>query len=1137
MFFRVLFFLNFLLVAADSTSQGQLWSDFLSQRITGSNASVLQLLEPTSSLSIDLPSWPVTQSKSFKLQRNNLQSLLISAPQRFILPLVSLNGEQYQLFLERQEVFGKGSLLLTNEFPQGEKLQTNGLYYRGVVNGHPGSLVAMSFFVNEIAGVISLPEAGNLVLGKVQSEDKAETESELHVLYPDQMLLVKPEFQCGVQDLEPGISLSAPDSLYVDRCKVVKIFFECDYKLYQDKNRSVNNVKNYITSLFNVVKTLYYNEGVNLEISDIMVWTSQDPFLHTDLASILYHYSNYRQNNFTGNLAQLVTTFAPQQQGGIAFLGTLCQPYNGNAGPHSFAYIYNSFSQLPSYSWSVEVMAHELGHNFGSPHTHACFWGPFRNQALDNCQPPENNGCPAGPAPTGGGTIMSYCHLTGYGINFSKGFGDEPGDVIRIAAQNRSCVSSSFTPVILENIQGPYYEDDVIILKARPSQTNYQYDWFHYDYLMPSPKDSSLHVNYTGIYTVAVSDKCTEYSLPDTIEVKDFLVNLGCPVIPGKRDSVSVSLTMVADLGTRRDSLVVPDSLFQKVPSWGRDVQVVLDMTIRPNGSSWNRDVLAAYTGPAGTGISNPKFNINTSEPAGYSTVKTYSRILGRFNPAGVWHFITNDNRPDPGIDGMVDFTIKLVWRSKDSVSSCRIALCEGQSKTLDAGIRSAQYQWSTGQTSRQIVISQPGTVSVVVTKGGKKASHEVEFYNYPRHYQQILSLCKGDSIKVGNRYLQQEGLYTDTLSSINGCDSILNTQLNLLQPMQSKEELFLCFEDTLRGKVYRQDTIERYWFVAANGCDSVHEVSYKINPKLNLQTFVQPACPEIGGRIIAIIQGGSGSGYQYLWSTGDTVQQLVGLPSGDYHLWVRDSAGCGVEAKTGLKNLDSVGLAALIFDVDCFGDHNGRIYLDFTSGLSPYHVLWSTRDTTKDLLNLSAGQYSVYVTDANGCKSQQILEVKSPDLLLVQAAIKGSTGADGTAKAIVFGGTQPYTYLWSTGDRTDSIGGLAPGTYQIWIDDQKGCKASTSFEIPQVTSSWIGHKNTSSLIIPNPVRDKLHIAITNERSLAWKIYHLGGVLVNEGVLESPDQFISVQNLPAGFYLLNGQSPDKRQFHAIFCKL
>ncbi len=97
---------------------------------------------------------------------------------------------------------------------------------------------------------------------------------------------------------------------------------------------------------------------------------------------------------------------------------------------------------MPNYSWTINVVTHEFGHIFGSSHTHDCAWNGNYTQ-IDDCgnlyyyinpsqgspEPCFNNNNPI--IPTYGGTIMSYCHLNSTGVNFSLGFGLQPGNVIR----------------------------------------------------------------------------------------------------------------------------------------------------------------------------------------------------------------------------------------------------------------------------------------------------------------------------------------------------------------------------------------------------------------------------------------------------------------------------------------------------------------------------------------------------------------------------------------------------------------------------------------------------------------------------------------------------------------------------------
>ncbi len=1085
---------------------------------------------PPSAIPVSIPQMPGRALYSIHLDR--LQSVLKQAPEYLSFQLKDGYHQVMDLLLIRQEIFSEDAAVIrSDQVGIREPIDQTALYYRGIIKQFPGSFVAITLTENEIMGVLSTPERGNLVLGKIQTAALTENEP-AHVLYYENELPAKSSFQCGSEGL-PEISHSidklalAPDSLFDYRCKTIKVFLECDYRLYTDRNSQKNQVTTYVSGLFNVVKTLYYNEYITLEISEFLVWTTPDPFLHSDLQSILFHYSAYRKNDFNGNLAQLVTTYPPQQQGGIAWLGTLCQPFNGQAGPHSFAYIYNSYSALPTYSWSVEVMTHEMGHNLGSPHTHACQWGPNRNMALDNCQNPEGNLCSPGPAPNGGGTIMSYCHLTGYGINFTKGFGEEPGNLIRNNVENRSCLSYRIVPSILESSPAPYFEGDTVLLKARPQKSLYTYDWYHYDYLLPTPKDSNFKVNYSGIFKLAVSDRCTEFSNPDTIEISDFLVNLGCPVIPGMRDSVMAQLTMNADQGVQSDSLIVSDSLYKKIPVWARDVLVELQMQIEPQGNSWTRDVISAYQSPANIGISNSRYAPNAVEPASFKGIKTYKRILGKFNPKGSWYFTTNDNKFDNGIDAKVKFSIVISWRSKDSVAPCELPICDGESRLFDAKIKNAKYQWSTGDSSKTIQINKAGPLSITVTRGNQTAYHQINLFDYNTHYQQEFTICSGDSLSVGPHVYVKSGVYLDTLQSFNACDSIIQTRLNVLENKQSNQSISICYADSFRSVSYVQDTLLAFHYQAANGCDSTEWIQLNVNPELNIDFVSTPECPETGGRIDAVAGGGSGSTYQYHWNQGATESGIKGLASGIYTLEISDSIGCKLIQSVELKNLDSLIIRPLVFDVSCFGKEDGKIFLDFSSGKLPITINWAQGGDQKQLTELKAGKYTVFARDDNGCLASTEIEVRTPELLFVLLDVSGSTGSDGSAKTNVSGGTPPYTYFWSTGEKNSEIRDLAPGDYWVYVYDKNGCESRIDFTIPVIISTSNDAKESFIQLVPNPVKNNLTIQIQGIQSqsdkINWLLYDIHSNLISQG----NGLNVVTENLISGSYVLHIQIKDQ----------
>lgn len=107
-----------------------------------------------------------------------------------------------------------------------------------------------------------------------------------------------------------------------------------------------------------------------------------------------------------------------------------------------------------------------------------------------------------------------------------------------------------------------------------------------------------------------------------------------------------------------------------------------------------------------------------------------------------------------------------------------------------------------------------------------------------------------------------------------------------------------------------------------------------------------------------------------------------------------------------------------MVFDVSCFGKEDGKLFIDFISGASPFLINWSHGPNTTELVDLKAGKYTVFARDANGCQTTSEIEVRSPELLFVQLDIVGSSGQNGSAKTTVNGGTMPYTYFWSTGEK-----------------------------------------------------------------------------------------------------------------------
>jgi len=124
-----------------------------------------------------------------------------------------------------------------------------------------------------------------------------------------------------------------------------------------------------------------------------------------------------------------------------------------------------------------------------------------------------------------------------------------------------------------------------------------------------------------------------------------------------------------------------------------------------------------------------------------------------------------------------------------------------------------------------------------------------------------------------------------------------------------------------------------------------------------------------------------AGSGSTFIWSNGDTTEDLSNLPVGFYNVTITDASGCTYSPGTPIHINQSQGpsATATVNNVTTMGGTNGAINITITNGQSPYTFIWSNGSTTKDISNLTAGNYSVTVFDANGCSTTQSSSVSEP--------------------------------------------------------------------------------------------------------------------------------------------------------------
>jgi hypothetical protein len=305
-----------------------------------------------------------------------------------------------------------------------------------------------------------------------------------------------------------------PDPLQGDYC--VSVYVEVDYDIVRDKGPAGS--RTFAEGLLGEVASLYQAQGITLNYT-VKYWDMPSPYAASTSGGMLDQFRVYQneQGGHPGNVALLLSY---QASGGIAYVDVICR---ANFGV-SFASIRNTYLPYPQYSWSVEVIAHELGHNLGSPHTQACVWNG-NNTAIDGCYSSEG-GCDRGPVPDNGGTVMSYCHLaSGVGINFSKGFHPQPLALMKNRIAGAACVACSDDP---DDPEPPVCQDNQVIIEMILDNYPAETSWEVYNeggaVVGASLPWTKLQMNSYQADTICLPDGCYNFVIKDV----DGLAGYGC---------------------------------------------------------------------------------------------------------------------------------------------------------------------------------------------------------------------------------------------------------------------------------------------------------------------------------------------------------------------------------------------------------------------------------------------------------------------------------------------------------------------------------------------------------------------------------------------------------------------------------
>lgn len=329
--------------------------------------------------------------------------------------------------------------------------------------------------------------------------------------------------------------------------------------------------------------------------------------------------------------------------------------------------------------------------------------------------------------------------------------------------------------------------------------------------------------------------------------------------------------------------------------------------------------------------------------------------------------------------------------------------------------------------------------------------------------------ICPGECVTYNNQVLCQAGDYSFTFTSADGCDSTVVLHVDQPPPYLTEIDLNICEGDTVYIGSTPFDQTGEYMLAlpAADGCDSaIHlqlmTIVCEIQAHINAQ---QVTCRDDRDGSISFAVDNGTPPFNYTWErigypapsgtgtlsqNGQTIN-LNGLPAGGYVVSITDNFGNDVVLITEVINppLLELSLSASDyhgFGVSCAGAADGSINSLAAGGLRPYQYQWSQGNPSPSLGQLAAGQYSLSLTDAAGCRVEATQAITQPEPLSLAATFvnPGCDGMNSGSIAITnsSGGVPPYQYALNTDPwgSVDSWPQLPEGNYRLGLQDANGC-------------------------------------------------------------------------------------------------
>ncbi|KIC89074.1 hypothetical protein HY58_18835 [Flavihumibacter sp. ZG627] len=312
-----------------------------------------------------------------------------------------------------------------------------------------------------------------------------------------------------------------------------------------------------------------------------------------------------------------------------------------------------------------------------------------------------------------------------------------------------------------------------------------------------------------------------------------------------------------------------------------------------------------------------------------------------------------------------------------------------------------------------------------------------------------------------------------------------------------------------------------------ANGCSATKNIEVTIDMQVitAVPTVTATSCTGATGAISLVVSGGNPA-YTYSWNgpanfRADT-KDLTGLVAGMYTVVITDLNGCTTTLDVDVNSVDVAIILTETITQSICGNDNGSVSMQIQGGTAPYTISWSGPNgfmtDTKDINAISAGDYTVTITDINGCTVTKNITVANTDVSLIATPTVADANCrttDGSITVQVNGGTAPYTYEWNgpagfTSSQT-GISALAPGDYTLVITDANGCTVNLAMTVGEIICCDI----TATASAPDILCDQTAVDIIVEAKDGYLPYEYS---IDGGATYQTSKLFT--NRPAGNYTI-----------------